>query len=196
VHCGSSSTPSSGSSPNLIVNGDAESAMGSTDGTPVTTPAWTVTGEATAIQYGTGSYPQATDPGPTHRGKNFLAGGQDDTTSTFTQTVDVTRYSGAIDGGRVTYALAGWLGGWESQDDNATLTVTFQDASGNAAGSGLIGPVLASDRNSVTSFLLETTNGNVPKGTRSVLVVLTMIRTDGAANDGYADNLSLVFQGV
>jgi hypothetical protein len=196
MQCGSSSPHSSGSSPNLIVNGDAEGAVGSSDGTPVTTPSWTISGEATAIQYGAGSYPAATDPGPPIRGANFLAGGPDDATSTFTQTVDVTRYGSAIDGGAVTYSLSGWLGGWDSQDDNATVTITFQDASASTVGTGLIGPVVAADRNNVTSFLQRSSSGNVPKGARSVVVVVSMVRTDGAANDGYADDLSLVFQGV
>ena len=35
-------------------------------------------------------------------------------------------------------------------------------------------------------------NGNVPAGTRSIRVQLSMQRSVGGFNDGYADNLSLV----
>ena len=36
------------------------------------------------------------------------------------------------------------------------------------------------------------TSGGLPVGTRSINALLQMTRTDGAYNDGYADNLSLV----
>ncbi len=167
--------------------------MGSADATPVTTPGWTASGEATAVQYGAGAYPAATDPGPEDRGLNFFAGGYMDALSSLTQTVDVSGYATAIDEARVTFALSGWLGGYDGQDDNATLTVTFENADGGALGTASIGPVLSADRGGVTSLVLESTAGSVPSGTRSVLVVLTMTREEGTANDGYADDLSLTF---
>jgi len=43
--------------------------------------------------------------------------------------------------------------------------------------------------------LQRSSNGTVPSGTRTVLVC-SMLRTDGTANDGYADDLSLVFSGL
>jgi hypothetical protein len=198
--CGSSSskgTPGTGNTTaNLIVNGNAEAAAGSPDGTPVATPGWTSTGEATAIQYGVSSFPAATDPGPSDRGMNFFVGGIEDATSSLEQTVDVSAYATAIDGGKVTFNLSGWLGGFEDQEDNAVLTVTFQSASGSALGSGTIGPVTAEDRNDVTEFVMEAATGAVPAGTRSVDVLLTMTRTDGSNNDGYADDLALTLSGV
>lgn len=201
--CGSSSsnkTPSqpgspNGQSDNLIVNGDAEAAVGSAGGDPVATPPWVSTGEATAIQYGSGGYPDASE-GPPDPGMNFFAGGENDAMSSLEQLVDVTQYTTAIDAGSVTYILSGWLGGYSDQGDNATLAVTFEDATGTPLGTATIGPVTETDRMGTTGFLQETMDGSVPKGTRSVDVLLTMIRTDGANNDGYADDLSLVFGGV
>jgi hypothetical protein len=108
----------------------------------------------------------------------------------------VSQYANAIDASHVTYLLSGWLGGWTSQDDNATLTVTFQNASGAALGTGSIGPVMAADRASATGLVQQSSSGAVPSGTRTVLVVLSMARTSGSANDGYADDLSLVFSGA
>jgi hypothetical protein len=181
---------------NLIVNGNAEAAIGSADGTPVATPGWTTTGEATAAQYGVSGWPGSADPGPTDRGLNLFSGGPSDATSTLTQTINVAQFSSAIDSRRVTYLLSGWLGGWQSQDDNATLTVTFQSASGVALGTGSIGPVMGSDRAYATGLIQQSSSGSVPSGTRTVLVVLSLVRISGSANDGYADDLSLVFGGT
>ena len=182
---------------NLIVNGNAEAAVGSTDGTPVPTPGWTLAGEATAGQYGAPyGYPGPTDPGPDDRGNNLFAGGVADDISTFTQTVNLSQFASAIDTNGASYLLSGWLGGWDGQDDNAALTVTFQGAASSALRTGTIGPVLSSDRSGVSGLFFRSTSGAVPAGTRTVLVVLTITRTSGTNNDGYADNLSLAFSGI
>jgi hypothetical protein len=188
--------PAAGASCNLIVNGSAEAAIGSSNGTPVSTPGWTAAGEATAAQYGLNGWPAITDPGPTDRGLNLFSGGPADATSSLTQTVNVSQFASSIDTGHVTYLLSAWLGGYQGQGDNATLTVTFQSASGGALGTGTIGPVTAADRASATGLWPRSSSGAVPSGARTVLVVLTMNRTDGTANDGYADDLSLVFSGA
>ena len=44
-----------------------------------------------------------------------------------------------------------------------------------------------------TGFVIDSDSGVVPDGTTDIDVTLTMTRTDGASNDGYADSLSLVF---
>jgi hypothetical protein len=137
-----------------------------------------------------------TDPGPTDRGMNLFIGGTDDAMSSLTQTIDVSADAASIDAAAVTYTLSGWLGGFEDQEDYATLTVTFQDMTGAALGTGTIGPVTAEDRANVTELLERDTTGSVPAGTRSVLVVLAMVREAGANNDGYADDLSLTFSGL
>ncbi|HEX6777739.1 MAG TPA: hypothetical protein VF099_06030 [Ktedonobacterales bacterium] len=190
-----------GSSANLIVNPGAENGAADPDGgTPVTTiPGWTIAGgEFDVVQYqaSSGNYPAVTDPGPTDRGKNFFCGGPSDDVSTATQTIDVSKDALKLDTGLVGYVLSGWLGGFSDQDDNAALSIQFEDASGKALGKAQIGPVLAADRNNVTGFLSRTTTGKAPKGTRKIVVTLTMTRVSGSANDGYADNLSLTLQGL
>jgi hypothetical protein len=198
VSCGShkSNAAGTGSTGNLIVNGNAEAATGSVDGTPVATPNWVSAGEATAAQYAVNGWPLPTDSGPTDRGLNLFSGGPADSASSLTQTVNVGHYAGSIDKNHVTYKLSGWLGGYADQGDNTTVTVTFQDSLGNALGTGSIGPVTATDRSNQTGLLLRSSDGTVPSGTRKVLVVVSMVRTDGTANDGYADNLSLVLSGI
>ena len=191
----STGTTSSGTSCNLIVNGNAEAALGSADGTPVTTPGWYSSGQATAAQYGLNGWPALADPGPADRGLNFFSGGPGNDMSSLTQSISVSQFASLIDAGSVSYALSGWLGGFADQDDNATLTVTFQNASNAALATGSIGPVMASERSSASGLLQRSSTGAVPAGTRTVYVVLSLIRASGSANDGYADNLSLVLSG-
>lgn len=180
---------------NLIVNGDGESGVGSTDGSAVAVPGWTVTGSATAIQYGaSGGYPVSTDPGPTSRGLNFFGGGYDNP-SVLTQTISLATYSTAIDSGKVAFALQAYLGGYAGQDDNATLAVSFLSTAGTSLGTASVGPVLAADRSGATGMLLRNTTGKVPAGARSAVVTLTFARAEGSANDGYADSLSLALSG-
>lgn len=191
--------PVQGGSGNLIANGDAESGLGTTDGgTPVTAiPDWAAAGNFDVINYGaSGGYPVATDPGPDTRGKNFFGGGPDDEVSTGTQLIDVSQMAAVLDGGNTSYTLSAYLGGYQDQDDNAVLSIQFQDASGKALGQAQIGPVMAADRNNATGLLPRTTQGTVPGGARKILVTLTLTRVSGSANDGYADNLSLTLGGA
>lgn len=184
------------STANLIVNGDAESAVGSTDGSAVTTPGWTITGNATAIKYDVSGYVASTDPGPTNRGLNYFAGGSSDALSTMTQTISLASYATKVATGAITYTLSGYLGGFSSQDDNVTVTASFRNAAGTEVGTVTIGPVLAADRGSVTGMLAESASGTVPATAQSVFITVTMTRVSGTNNDGYADNLSLVLGGV
>ncbi|MFJ2577360.1 alkaline phosphatase family protein [Kitasatospora aureofaciens] len=181
---------------NLIVNGDAECGNPSTSGYDgVTLPGWQVSGVPTAVAYGApGGFPSAATPGPALRGNAFFSGGPVGD-SALTQSADVSSAAGQIDGGAVTWNLAGRLGGWSGENSTATLAVTFKDASGTALGTGRIGPVTAADRGSATALLQRTATGTVPAGTRSIAIGLTLTRdparSGGQYNDAYADGLSL-----
>jgi hypothetical protein len=197
-----SSTPAlsptpTGLGPNLLVNGDAEAGPGSPDGGVVPVPGWKPTGSFTAVQYDTPAedYFKSSDPGPPNRGKSYFAGGPDSPSSSASQEVDVASKAKAIDAGKATFKLAGWLGGWSTQEDNAVLTITFADANGSGVGTASIGPVTAADRQGKTSLIYKEATGSVPGGTRKIKVVLLMTRLEGVYNDGYADNLSLQVAG-
>jgi hypothetical protein len=178
---------------NLVVNGDAESDTGAPSNNQVVKPTgWTTTGEFTAVQYGaSGGFPDKTSPGPSDRGKNFFGGGNV-VKSTATQTVDLSSGAQAIDSGGVTYLLAGWLGGYSGQADNAQVTVTFLNASGSSLGSGRIDPLTPADRHGTTGFFKRTATGSVPAQARAARVVITATRFEGTYNDGYSDDVSLV----
>ncbi len=94
-----------------------------------------------------------------------------------------------------TFVLSGFLGGFATQNDRATLTATFKDGGGGTLAIASIGPVTNVDRGNVTGLLFRTTSGSVPAGTRTVDLLLTLTRAAGFSNDGYADNLSLVLTG-
>ncbi len=176
------------------MDGDAEAQVGATGNGIVAPTGWTTTGNFTVIQYGSeGVALSSATPGPPFPGSNFFAGGPSNAQSSATQTVNVSAEAAAIDAGTLTYNLSGWLGGYSSQNDNATLTATFEGATGSVLGTATIGPVMAADRDDNSELLYREAQGLTPVGTRQVLVQLTMTRTDGDYNDGYADDLSLAF---
>jgi hypothetical protein len=186
---------------NLIKNGTADKAAGGTGGV-VAVPSWTETNGATftAVQYGAGGgFPDATSPGPKNRGANFFAGGPGDASNDIVavQTVKLKAYAVAIAGGAVTFKLQAYLGGFLSQNDQASVEIDFKDKHGVLVGEGAtIGPVTATDRNNVTGLLKRSASGSVPATAATVFVQLILTRTSGTYNDAYADSLSLTLTGV
>lgn len=192
--------PSTGSTlfgVNLIVNGDAEAALGAdSDNIAASVPAWTRTSNFTTLTYdGAGGNIRSTDPGPANRGSNFFAGGPNSALSSATQNIDVSSAAASVDGGAVTYQFSAYLGGWSFQYDNAVITADFKNANGTTISTAALGPVTRDDRGSQTGLFPRSTSGTLPAGTRTVTITMTMYRIDGAYNDGYADNLSLVLAG-
>ncbi|HEX4063048.1 MAG TPA: hypothetical protein VHY58_18680 [Streptosporangiaceae bacterium] len=178
---------------NIIKNPGAEAGPGSPDGSKVAVPDWTVkkSNNFTAVQYGApGGFPAKTDPGPKTRGANFFAGGPAGTHGTATQSDSLAPYKSIIASG-ASFTLQGWLGGFGSQGDHATLTVTWEDSTGATLGTAVIGPVGAKARKDLTGLLHRELTGTVPAGSATALVTIAMTRQAGAYNDGYADNLSL-----
>lgn len=181
---------------NLLVNGNAETGAFSATGAPIAVPGWTTSSAFTVVNYkpvgDTSGFPKTTDAGPPDRANQFFAGGNA-ATSSATQTLDVAANAAEIDTGNAVVDLSGWLGGDVTDGDNAALSVAFFNGSTNL-GSGTIGPVTNADRGNVTSLLFRTQTIPVPANTRQLVVTLTMNRTAGAFNDGYADSLSVVLR--
>lgn len=186
------SLPAAAFGANLVVNGNAEAAEGSTGGAQVPVPGWTVSsGRFTAIKYGgQGGFPDFTSPGPPNRGFNFFGGGES-SFSTAYQDIDLAPLAEAIDRGSAFFTLSGYLGGYRTHGDRTTLTALFRSADGMVLATVPVGPVSASSRNYTTGVFLRSTEGDVPAGTRSVRVQLQMTRFDGDSNDGYADDIAL-----
>lgn len=177
---------------NLIVNGDAESGSGSASGNDILPiPGWVASGGFTVTRYGASGYPQPSDPGPPSRGSNFFSGGPNSASSAATQTIDISAGATQIDARSVTYDLRGFLGGYASQGDNIALTAEFVNGSNSSLGTARIGPVTPAQRGNATALLSRAATGTVPAGTRTIRLTLQSTRTDGTANDGYADSVSL-----
>lgn len=180
---------------NVLVNADAEAGAGGDGSTIVAVPGWTTSGNFTVVDYAAGvpgGWPDpATDPVPPDRGENFFSGGPGNAFSSATQVIGASDDAALIDTGVVTYALSGWLGGFASQNDNAVLTATFLDSASTPLAVASIGPVTAAERGNQSGFLLRSTSGLVPVGTREIGILLEMTRAAGVFNDGYADSLSL-----
>jgi hypothetical protein len=175
----------------LLQNPGAEASPGATESGGVMAPlGWTVSGEFTAVQYGASGFPTTANAASIAGGVNFFAGGNSPV-STATQTVDVSASASAIDAGTESASLSGDLGGYSSQSDNMVVTATYLSASGGSLGSLSIGPVTEAERKGETTLLPRSTTGTVPVGTRSIQVVMTSTRVEGAYDDGYGDNISL-----
>lgn len=190
---------------NLIVNPGADAAVGLNDNSTTSTSpdlsGWVRSPYLTADSYssdGSGDLYQPTAGTiPPDANSNYFYGGEtvvDDSNPIGTAYLDINVSFAAslIDAGNLAYALSAWLGGYSSQDDNAVLTVQFEDWSSNVLGTATLGPVLAADRNDISELLQRSTNATVPKTTRLIHVLLTMTREEGINNDGLADSLSLV----
>jgi hypothetical protein len=213
---------------NLIINGDAEAGsagVNTYDVVPV--PGWTTTGNFSVYRYSSDSiFPELNSPGPVDRGNNFFGGGplnvggpdsgispaigstiyqsfsnQPNDVSSFAtafQTIDLFSDAETIDAGNISFNLSGFLGGYSTKQDTASVMASFFDVNNSILSSASIGPVTDLDRNSTTGLQERANAGFVPVGTRSILVELQMnaIDPDGSINSynntAYADNLSLV----
>jgi hypothetical protein len=143
--------------------------------------------------YGTpGGWPTSAQGDSFGGGANFFEGGNA-AQSTGVQTVSLAADAAAISSGAVRADLGAHLGGFATDDDQATVTVSWLDGSGTPTGASLVvGPVTAAERGNATELQRRTATAPVPSNARQARVLVTITRADGANNDGYADNLSLV----
>lgn len=176
----------------LVKNGGAEAGLGAPSNAVVVKPSgWTTTGQFTAVQYGaSGGFPDSKSPGPATRGKNLFEGGNV-AKSTASQSIVLEAAATDIAAGSVRYTFSAWLGGFASQADNATVSLSFRDSAGGKLGGATLGPVTTAERKGVTGLLERTTSGVVPKGATSAAVAVVLTRFEGQYNDGSADNISL-----
>jgi uncharacterized protein (TIGR03437 family) len=185
---------------NLMVNPNADAAPGYTNTTVADTspdlPGWVRTAWFAADAYTDPNGDLDTHaPGPSDRGANYFWGGggvisASSPSQNAYQDIDVSSAASLIDGGKVTYSLSGWIGGYSDQGDNCTVTAQFFNWGAVQLGSATIGPVTANDRQQISELLQRSTNGTIPSGTRYIRILIVMTRTDGSDDDGVADSLS------
>jgi hypothetical protein len=190
-------------SKNLLKNPGAEAGPATPDNAEaaLAVPAWETTGGFFAAAYG--SFRWAPDPKDRTRGSGakFFVGclaapGQTVNVGTAAQTVQIARWSKAIDAGTVQLKLSAELGGYNGTENLATAKAAFLNASGKPVGKrvSLKGPTYY-QRQGVTRVEPRTATKPVPKGARSVQVTLAGSRT-GSGPCGFVDNVSAVLQQV
>ncbi len=106
------------------------------------------------------------------------------------QTINLDKYSLAIDQNKVSYNFSAWVGGWEKQEDDAFLWVNFYNSYGVIITNATISAVTVADRMGVSQLLYRQVTGMVPVNTRSVRLSVGMIGTT-YNNDASVDNISL-----
>lgn len=177
---------------NLIVNGDAELGQGDPIGNAVgtdipTIPGWTPTSSFSVLKYGATGFsftnplgnvvnvtvPGTDVPGPSDaygnpsgvRGANLFFGGADRASSSASQLIDISDLASTIDAGEGTFNLNGWLGGYSTDEDSASLNITFLDRANQSLGIASITSPTAAQRNNTTGLFLQSVDGSVPVGT-------------------------------
>jgi Bacterial Ig domain len=206
-------------SENLIVNGDAEAGPASPSADYVSDlPGWpgpfTSVLRFTVVAYGLGSFPSQAEA-PPNAGNNLFAGGPDksplpsvpnpfppnnpDSTinSAFQIIALPADWYAAIDAGTVTFDLSGFFGSIGNLNDTGFLSAFFTDSSGKTTFKSVeLAGVSALDRGGKTGFVQRTITAELPKQTRTALVVLRLFRSTARYqyNRGLADNLSLVLR--
>ena len=114
------------------------------------------------------------------------------TSATMSQSISLYPYAVSIDRSNVSFTLSAWLGGYEYQGDNMRVSIYFFEYRFYPLGSATtIGPVLAQDRNNVTSFLFRQATGMVPVNTRYMTILVRATYALGLMCDAYADNISV-----
>ena len=187
---------------NLLVNGSAEAGPALNTGeTVAAVPGWTLAGNFTVVTYNpTFGGPDITSPGPLDRGLNYFAGGPNNEVSSASQLIDLSSYQGWFANHALAFTLSGWMGGFEDQSDHAVLSVRFLDSQGNELEFATTPIIDAVARNNITGLLFVSSGfaeaSNIHLSPAQALLTLTMTRTDGTYNDGYADNLSFTIDDV
>lgn len=182
---------------NLIINPGAEASAGAASfGLVVAPTGWATTSNFSAVQYAAGGGADLNTAVSTAvgGGSNYFAGGPGNALSTASQSIAISDLAISIDAGLVTASFSGLLGGFASQGDNMTVTATFRNAASGILTTLTLTPVTNSERGDTSSLLGRSVNGVIPVGARSVDIVMTATRLAGDYNDGYADNLSLIFR--
>jgi hypothetical protein len=186
---------------NLLVNGGAEPAKGSGSAAPhdytviAAPPGWTTTNGFTYLRYGVTPFPRRLLSPRWNGGEAFFASGltNHSSPSTASQSVSVADRATAIDAGRASARLSGYLGGYRDANESIAATATFLDGNGQPVGTQLaIGPVGMAERKKKTTLLRRSTSAPMPAGTRSIAVALTATYIDGIyADAAYADRMGL-----
>jgi hypothetical protein len=171
--------------PNLVVNGDAETAVGAE---------WaSSSGTLSRATYGVGGYPNAVIiGGGTYDGGTSLFYGGNSASMVTEQVValDPTQLASVATGSALS-RLSAFIGGYAEQQDHLGLEARWEDADGATVLTQVLDPVTNVERRNRSGFLPRADVSAIPTTAVRVVVRLTGTRINGSANDGYIDNIRL-----
>ncbi len=183
---------------NLVLNGDAETSVGSSTGKMVGQIPWGAGGQFTPVAYGAGApggFPSViSHTVPANPGASFFAGGRVPASSGI-QHITLPAINSSIDAGAVKFVLSADLGGFDNQDDYANVSAFFEDQSFAVVGVATsIGPLTAVQRGHQTGFVHVASGPvQVPVHARFLVISIGLVRVSpGSDNDGCADNIAFV----
>jgi hypothetical protein len=148
-------------------------------------------GEMVQVLYGAADGFPSRAEAPPGAGGYLFAGGINAFSYSY-QFTDVHAAAAQIDTGTLRYAASGWFGGVWSDDDSATMQVSFEGEDREPTAVVALGGFDAAARGHQTKLIRDSATGFVPVGTRYLVTIVSMTRANGNYNDGYADELSLV----
>ena len=187
---------------NLLVNGSAESSLGSNDPSIIASPEFWNSGSdnstATSLRYDIDGLLQRSSLGVQNRfGNSYFAGGTS-SLSVSTQDIDISEISNALENNnRTVFAdFRAAIGGLDDQTDNATVSAFFKDSEGRVIDFTVLGPVMPEDRMNQTALLTRSSYTEVPADAQSVTVEIVHGGGDGALNDAYVDDVSLRLRSI
>lgn len=167
---------------------------GADDSTSVAPKGWTnVTGGLRVVQYGAkGGFPTPAQ-GPKEGGKNFLSGGTEET-ATGDLVLPLSSTLPAATPGTTSVTMTVCMGMLPTQTDTSQIEMRFLPGSDPKA-TPLDSVGFTSDPSTLigdAEFSKFTGTRDVPPGTVSIDLHVTMTRRVGSDNDGYLDNILLV----
>ena len=195
----SSSTATAGT--NLVENGGAQvGARSDTGYDAVTIPGWQiVSGLPSVIGYDTKGFITKKNARPSSSGSQLFIGGAGGP-AVLSQRIALQGAGGAALSGS-TFTLSAALGGHGKNSADASVKVSFENASDKVVSTASLAPVTAHDRKNVTELLERSTTGTLPAGATSAVVDLLLTTTatnyngpNGSTvgfNDALADDVSL-----
>jgi hypothetical protein len=190
---------------NLVVNGDAETMPPLPTPVPAAAPAppargvtgWQTLGEFEAARYGDPGMPTPLSPGPAARGAMLFGGGLSETgtrvadVTSASQIIDISSIAADVDAGRIRFNFSAYLGGYGMERDGIKAVLLFRSASANPPPDATLEGPTPSQRKGLTGLAYRATSGDVPPGTRQILVGLEARKVYGKYIDGFADNVEL-----
>lgn len=114
-----------------------------------------------------------------------------DATTIVRQTIDISAYRYAVDNLGLKFTTDYWYGGYSGDNDSSSTGARFRDGSLNVISGDTYNSQIESDN---PWFHRAAFSVNIPVGARYIDLLVKMIRTGGADNNGYWDDINSILE--